>query len=124
MVEIETAIEHAIDHIQEKGEKIIQKKLEKVPTRKSGSWSRWSRKHLQGLKAEQLLRSQLEEGKMSPLLLRRHSISDVYPNTRRTGVSERNETERLLVKEVLKHFQKEERTINSLNRTLNCMCLG
>ena len=107
---VDIAIENAVRHIRKKGEEVIQKKFSDTPTRKSGA-----REQTLRMRTEELLRNQLEEGKMSALLLRHHNtdISDIYFE-RRTAVSERNATERLLVKEVLKNVRKEDRLLKCI----------
>ena len=105
---MENAIENAAFNIRVKAEKNIQKKLENSP-KSSGSVQKPQR-----TQSTNLLKTQLQEGKRSPLLLRVNTTLNMNVIfERRTGVAERNETERLLVKEALKYLQKNEQTTDN-----------
>ena len=101
-------IENAALDIKEKEEKVILKKFQQKKLRQ-----------LERVRSQELLVSQLQEGKISPLLIRRHASEDwdeVHQSAcvngvhmrreRRTAVAERNETERELVKTTLKYLRK------------------
>ena len=98
-------IENAALDIKEKEEKLMLKKFQQKKVR-----------HLERQRSQDLLNTQLNEGKISSLLVRRHATEDITEDAcasgmymrleRRTAVAERNETERELVKVTLKYLRK------------------
>lgn len=107
---MECAIENAAISIRVKEEKHMQKKISSSTTQQQQQQSQQQRKSStrrseKALSKDYSFLAELEQGKTSSLLLRRHASVDKHFE-RRVAVSERNEIERQLVKETLKNLRK------------------